>query len=86
MDSRLKMVGKLLDRYIISKYDDIMEYTLRYDEDGNIEIVFWMDGTEQEVEEEIVDECYIVLTIVKPKNNYFIFKFTTEGEHFYTYK
>lgn len=85
MDSRLRMVGKLLDKYIISEYDDIMEYTLRYD-DGNIEIVFWMDGTEQEIEEDIVTDCHSVLTIVKPKNNYFIFKFTTEGEHFYTYQ
>lgn len=85
MDSRLKMVGKLLDRYIVSKYEDIGEYTLRYDE-GNIEIVFWMDGTEQELEEEIVDECWVILKIVKPPKHHFIYKFTTEGENFYTYQ
>ena len=84
MDSRLKMVDKLLDRYIVPKYEDIGEYTLRYD-DGDIEITFWMDGTEQELEEDIVDACNIILKIVRPKNNHFIYKFTTEGEHFYTY-
>ena len=84
MSSRLKMVGKLLDKYILPKYYDIMEYQLT-PKDGDIEIVFWMDGTEEEIEEQIVDECYSILSVVRPPQHKFIYNFTTNGEDFYTY-
>lgn len=84
MDRTLKIVNKLLDKFVLPKYDDIMEYnSSTYNE--FIEIVFWMDGTDQEIEEEIVRECDSILTIVGPTDYHFIFKFTTEGTIFYTY-
>jgi hypothetical protein len=63
---------------------DIVEYnTISYDD--FIEITFWMDGTDQETEEEIVSECFTVLSIVGQTEYRFIFKFTTDGTNFYTY-
>jgi hypothetical protein len=44
-----------------------------------------MDGTEQEMEEEIVSECDSVLSIVGPTDYRFIYKFTTNGINFYIY-
>jgi hypothetical protein len=84
MDRTLKIVSKLLDRLILPKYEDIVEYnTISYDD--FIEITFWMDGTDQETEEEIVSECFTVLSIVGQTDYRFIFKFTTDGSNFYTY-
>jgi hypothetical protein len=59
--------------YQITSYDDI------------IEITFWMAGTEEEVEEQIVDECWSVLSILEPIPYRFLFRFTTDGEDFYEY-
>jgi hypothetical protein len=64
--------------------DDIMEYHIT-SYDDIIEITFWMEGTEQEVEEDIVDECKSVLNMLGPIPYEFIFRFTTEGNNFYTY-
>ena len=83
MDTTTKTVSKLLDKLILPKYDDIVEYHITPN-DKNIEIIFWMDGTDQETEEEIVSETYTVLTLMSSEHH-FIFKFTTEGENFYTY-
>lgn len=84
MDRTLKIVNKLLDKFVLPKYEDIMEYnTSIYNE--FIEIVFWMGGTDQEIEEEIVSECDSVLSIVGSTDYRFIFKFTTDGTDFYTY-
>ena len=55
------------------------------DEFKEIEITFWMDGTDQETEEEIVEECRSVLNILGSIPYNFIFRITTEGEHFYIY-
>lgn len=82
-ETTTKTISRLLDKFILPKYDDIMEYHIT-PSDKNIEIVFWMDGTDQETEEEIVSETYTVLSLMTSEHH-FIFKFTTEGEHFYTY-
>lgn len=83
MESTIKTVSKLLDKLILPKYEDIDEYHITFN-DGDIEVTFWMDGTDQETEEEIVSETYTVLSLMTSEHH-FIFKFTTEGEHFYTY-
>jgi hypothetical protein len=83
METTIKSVHKLLDKLILPKYEDIDEYHIIFN-DGDIEITFWMDGTDQETEEEIVSETYTVLSLMSSEYH-FIFKFTTEGEHFYTY-
>jgi broad specificity phosphatase PhoE len=83
LDSCKETVKRLLDKFILPKYDDIMEYHITPN-DNKIEIIFWMDGTDQETEEEIVSETYTVLSLMSSEYH-FIFKFTTEGEHFYTY-
>ncbi len=84
METTIKTVHKLLDKLILPKYEDIVEYHIIIN-DRDIEITFWMDGTDQETEEEIVDECWSVLSMLGSDEYHFIFKFTTEGEHFYTY-
>jgi ferredoxin-fold anticodon binding domain-containing protein len=84
MDSTLKAIRKLIDNLILPQYEDIYEYQVIPD-NFIIEIVFWMDGTDQEIEEEIVDECKSVLSMIGSKLHRFKFKFTTEGEHFYEY-
>lgn len=80
----IKAISKLIDNLILPQYDDIVEYQI-IPNNYIIEIVFWMDGTDQEIEEEIVDECKSVLSMVGSKLHKFKFKFTTEGEHFYEY-
>lgn len=85
MSGRLKMVGKLLDKYIIPKYYiDIDDYELT-SQDNVTKIIFYMDGTQQEIEEEIVDECNSVLGALKSTKHKFVYLFTTDGEDFYTY-
>lgn len=84
MESTLKAIRKLLDKFILPMDDDIMEYHITsYDE--YIEITFWMEGTEQEVEEEIVEECKSVLSMLGPIPYMFMFRFTTEGDSYYIY-
>ena len=84
MEKTIKTISKLLDKLLLPEYDDIVEYHITsYDE--FIEITFWMDGTDQEIEEEIVDECRSILRMIGPTQYRFLFKFTTEGDNYYTY-
>ena len=85
MATTLKILTKLIEDFILPQYDDINEYhiTPRLD-DKNIEITFWMDGTDQEMEDEIVDECLSVLSLTPTKYKV-TFRFTTDGDNFYEY-
>ena len=84
MEATLKAVDKLIDKFILPMDDDIMEYHITsYDE--FIEITFWMAGTESEVEEAIVEECWSVLGMLGSLPYKFIFRFTTEGDSYYIY-
>jgi hypothetical protein len=84
MDITLKTVDKLIDEFILPMDDDIMEYHIT-SYDNTIEITFWMAGTESEVEEAIVEECWSVLSMLGPRDYRFVFRFTTEGDNYYTY-
>ena len=84
MDSTSKAIRKLIDNLILPQYEDIAEYHIILD-DNIIEITFWMDGTDQETEEEIVNDCWGALNMLGSDDYHYIFKFTTEGEHFYIY-
>ena len=84
MDITLKTVDKLIDKFILPMDDDIMEYQIT-SYDNIIEITFWMAGTESEVEEAIVEECWSVLSMLGPIDYRFLFRFTTEGDNFYEY-
>jgi hypothetical protein len=87
MEQELKIVRKLLDNFITPKFEDISYYKLRPSDIGGNRVVieFWMDGTEQEVEEEIVEESYNFLKYYGLPNLRINFKFTTDGENFYEY-
>jgi len=84
MNRTIKAISKLIDKLILPKYEDIAEYHIIFNY-GVIEITFWMDGTDQETEEEIVNECWSVLSLLGSDDYHFIFKFTTDGDDFYTY-
>jgi mevalonate pyrophosphate decarboxylase len=85
MESTLKILNKLIEKFILPQYDDIYEYHITPRLDNNIiEITFWMDGTDQEIEEEIVDECLSVFSFI-PREYKVTFRFTTEGDNFYEY-
>jgi ferredoxin-fold anticodon binding domain-containing protein len=85
MEVILKIVTKLLDKFLIPEYHDIYEYHITsYDE--FIEITFWMHGTDDETEEEIVDECDTVLSALGSIPYRFIYRFTTEGDDYSIYK
>lgn len=84
MEKTIKTISKLLDKLLLPQYDDIVEYQI-IPNDDKIEIIFWMDGTDQEIEEEIVDECRSVLRMIGSIPNKFIFRFTTEGDNYYIY-
>lgn len=88
MEQTLKIVRKLLDNFIVPKFEDIAEYDLKHQKDINgnkVKIDFIMDGTEEEIEEEIVDECYNLLKYYDLPNLKLSFTFTTDGENFYVY-
>ena len=84
METTLKAVDKLIDKFILPMDEDIMEYQIT-SYDNIIEITFWMAGTEEEVEEQIVDECHSVLQMLGSIPYRFLFRFTTEGDNFYEY-
>ena len=84
MESILKIVNKLIDKFVVPTDDDIMEYHIT-SYDNTIEITFWMVGTEEEVEEAIVEECWTVLSTLGSIPYRFLFRFTTEGDNFYEY-
>ena len=84
MEKTIKTINKLLDKLLLPQYDDIVEYQI-IPNDDKIEIIFWMDGTDQEIEEDIVDECHSILRMIGPTQYRFLFKFTTEGDNFYEY-
>jgi hypothetical protein len=54
---------------------------------ANIKIKTYIQNNEIITESscDIVDECWSVLSMLGSDEYHFIFKFTTEGEHFYTY-
>ena len=84
MDSTSKVIRKLIDNLILPQYEDIDEYHIILD-DNIIEITFWMDGTDQETEEEIVNDCWGALSMLGSDDYHIVIKFTTEGTHFYVY-
>lgn len=85
MEATLKILTKLIEKFILPQYDDIYEYHITPRLDNQIiEITFWMDGTDQEIEEEIVEECLSVLSFIPTKYKV-TFKFTTKGDNFYEY-
>ena len=84
MEPILKIVDKLIDKFVLPMDDDIMEYHIT-SYDDTIEITFWMAGTESEVEEAIVEECWTVLSTLGSIPYRFLFRFTTEGDNFYEY-
>ena len=88
MEQTLKILKKLLDNFIIPKFEDIVEYGLKHQKDINgdkVKIDFIMDGTEEEIEEEIVYECYNLLKYYDLPNLKLSITFTTDGENFYVY-
>jgi hypothetical protein len=87
MEQSLKILHKLLDNFIIPKFEEIYDYkiTPRGHRTDAVTIEFWMDGTEQELEEEIVDECKNLLKYYGLSNIYIWYKFTTGGENYYEY-
>jgi hypothetical protein len=88
MEQTLKILRKLLDNFILPKFEDIFEYELKHrkDIDGDIvQIEFLMDGTEQDIEEEIVEQCYNLLKYCDLPNLRLNLRFTTDGENFYDY-
>ena len=88
MEQTLKILRKLLDNFIVQKFEDISYYKLKERTDigsNRVVIEFWMDGTEQEVEEEIVEESYNLLKYYGLPNLRINFKFTTDGNNFYEY-
>jgi hypothetical protein len=84
METILKTIDKLLDKFVLPTDDDIMEYTIT-SYDDIIEITFWMAGTEYEVEEAIVEKCWSALSMLGSIPYRFLFRFTTDGEDFYEY-
>lgn len=87
MELTLKAVNKLLDNFILPKHEDIMEYEIKPRFDDNIiEIIFWMDGSEQEIEESIVEDTKNILEYLGSSAYKFIYRFTTGGENFYSYE
>ena len=87
MEQTINTLTKLLDNFILPKFEEIMEYKLIPSHNGSyLRVEFWMDGTEPDIEEEIVDTIEGFLKYFNLGDARFEYGFTTGGEHFYDYR
>lgn len=85
MENLNKILKKLLDNFILPKFEDIIEYKLLSNDNNIFDILFLMDGTEEEIEKEIVSECQNILKYYGIPNTRILYRFTVDGEKYYDY-
>jgi hypothetical protein len=79
------ILKKLLDNFILPKFEDIISYELSLVYDNVYNILFWMDGTDEETEKEIVYECQNILQYYDIPNVKVLYNFTVDGGNSYDY-
>lgn len=84
MKEHSNVLKKLLDNFIVPRFDDIIRYGLSFDE-NKLDILFLMEGTDEEEENEIVQECKNLLKYYTISDIEIRYRFTTDGIYFYDY-
>jgi hypothetical protein len=80
-----KVLEKLLDNFILPKFEDIMNYEVSQHDENVFDVLFFMDGTEEDIEQDIVSECQNILRYYDLPNMKIRYRFTVDGESFYDY-
>lgn len=78
----IKQFSKYIDRIILPKYPEIIDYEIEVrnnDITDNILVnfIFYMDGSEYDIEEEIVEKCSDMMNVFGLSNIYYRFSFET---------
>ena len=75
----------MLDNFILPEYDDIISYDLSFGDDEYLDILFWMDGTDEELEIDIMNSCQNILRYYSLSDVKVRYRFTVDGDNFYSY-
>lgn len=78
----IKQFSKYIDRIILPKYPEIIDYEIEVrnnDITDNILVnfIFYMDGSEYDIEEEIVEKCSDMMNVFGLSNINYGFSFET---------
>lgn len=78
----IKQFSKYIDRIILPKYPEIIDYEIEVrnnDITDNILVnfIFYMDGSEYDIEEEIVEKCSDMMKVFGLSNINYGFSFET---------
>ena len=85
MKDHLNIIKKLLDNFIVPKFEDIINYEVSLNDNGLV-VLFFMDGTDEEIEQEIVYECQNILKYYSLPDIKIRYRFTVDGEDYYDYR
>ena len=80
------VLEKILSNFILPKFEDIMNYEVSQHDDNVLDVLFWMDGTDEEIEQDIVSECQNVLRYYDLPDIKIRYRFTVDGENYYDYR
>jgi hypothetical protein len=80
-----KVLEKILSNFIIPKFEDIISYEVSQHDENIFDVLFFMDGTEEDIEQDIVSECQNVLRYYDLPDLKIRYRFTVDGESSYDY-
>lgn len=72
----IKQFSKYIDRIILPKYPEIIKYDIEVNK-FLVNFIFYMDGTEYDIEEQIVEKCLDMMDIFGVSNINYGFSFET---------
>ena len=78
----IKQFSKYIDRIILPKYAEIIDYEIEVRNNHItdkilVDFIFFMDGTEYDIEEEIVEKCLNMMDVFGISNINYGFSFET---------
>ena len=81
-DIIIKQFSKYIDRIILPKYADIIDYEIEVRNNHItdkilVDFIFYMDGTEYDIEQEIVKNCLNMMDVFGISNINYGFSFET---------
>lgn len=78
----IKQFSKYIDRIILPKYAEIIDYEIEVRNNDItdkilVDFIFYMDGTEYDIEQEIVEKCLDMMDVFGISNINYGFSFET---------
>lgn len=79
----IKQFSKYIDRIILPKYPEIIDYEIEVSNYHitdyiSVNFIFYMDGSEYDIEEEIVEKCSDMMNVFGLSNINYGFSFETK--------